>query len=78
MISNDQIARINELYRKQKAEGLTEQEKTEQAHLRRLYIDAVKNNLRGQLGNIEIIDKPDDGHQHHHGCSCGCDGNHKH
>lgn len=32
------IARINELYRKSKAEGLTEEEKKEQAGLRSEYI----------------------------------------
>lgn len=48
------IARINELYRKSKAEGLTEAEKKEQADLRRDYIENVKMNLRGQLNNISI------------------------
>ncbi len=48
------IARINELYHKSKAEGLTEAEKKEQADLRREYIESVKMNLRGQLNNISI------------------------
>lgn len=48
------IARINELYHKSKAEGLTEAEKKEQADLRREYIENVKMNLRGQLNNISI------------------------
>lgn len=48
------IARINELYHKSKAEGLTETEKKEQADLRREYIENVKMNLRGQLNNISI------------------------
>lgn len=48
------IARINELYHKSKAEGLTETEKKEQADLRREYIESVKMNLRGQLNNISI------------------------
>ena len=48
------IARINELYRKSKAEGLTENEKQEQQILRREYIDAFKQNLRGQLNQISI------------------------
>ncbi len=48
------IARINELYHKSKAEGLTEAEAREQKVLRRQYIDDFKRNLRGQLNNISI------------------------
>ena len=40
------IDRINELYKKSKAEGLTEKEKKEQQILRREYVDAFKRNLR--------------------------------
>ena len=50
----EKITRINELYRKSKAEGLTDTEKKEQQLLRREYIDAVRRNLRGQLNNISI------------------------
>ena len=53
-ISEKKISRINELYRRSKAEGLTEAEKAEQAELRREYIEAVRMNLRGQLNNINI------------------------
>lgn len=48
------IARINELARKAKTEGLTEEEKTEQAKLRRAYIDSVVGNLRAQLDNTYV------------------------
>lgn len=48
------IDRINELYRKSKAEGLTEAEAKEQQVLRKQYIEAVRRNLRGQLDNISI------------------------
>ena len=51
------IERINELYRKSKAEGLTEEEKKEQQILSREYVDAFKRNLRGQLNNISIKEK---------------------
>lgn len=51
------IERINELYHKSKAEGLTPEEKEEQARLRRNYIDSVKRNLKGQLDNINIEEK---------------------
>ena len=48
------IARINALYRRSKAEGLTDAEKKEQKLLRLEYIEAVRMNLRGQLNNIDI------------------------
>ena len=50
----EKIQRINELYRKSKAEGLTEAELKEQKILRAEYIEAFKRNLRGQLDNISI------------------------
>lgn len=52
---NEKIARINELYRKSKAEGLTEEEKKEQDLLRKEYIANVRNNLRVQLDNIDMV-----------------------
>lgn len=48
------IARINELARKSKTEGLNEAELNEQAQLRKEYIEAFRRNLRGQLDNIDI------------------------
>ncbi len=51
------IARINDLYHKAKAEGLTEEEKKEQASLRSEYIANIRANLRGQLNNIDIQEK---------------------
>ena len=48
------IVRINELYRKSKAEGLTKEEAKEQQVLRQEYIEAIRRNLRGQLNNISI------------------------
>lgn len=58
MNMDERIRRINELYHKSKAEGLTEEEKAEQAQLRREYIESVKGNLRAQLDNISI-ERPD-------------------
>lgn len=56
MITKEKIDRINELARKSKTEGLTEEEKLEQGLLREEYIDAFKANLRSQLENIEFVD----------------------
>lgn len=47
------IARINELYKKSKEVGLTEEEKEEQSKLRRRYIDSVKSNFRAQLETVK-------------------------
>ena len=49
--------RINELYHKSQAEGLTLEEKEEQAALRQAYVANVRANLRGQLENISILEK---------------------
>ncbi|NLJ90340.1 MAG: DUF896 domain-containing protein [Clostridiales bacterium] len=51
------IDRINELYRKSKSEGLSQEEKEEQASLRANYIKAIRRNLRGQLENISIVEQ---------------------
>ena len=51
------IARINELARKSKTVGLTDEELREQQILRKEFIEAVRANLRGQLDNIDIKEK---------------------
>lgn len=51
------IARINELARKAKAEGLTEAETAERDKLRRIYIDSVKQNLTAQLDSTYLVDE---------------------
>jgi len=51
------IDRINELARKAKAEGLTEQETAERAALRREYIDSVVGNLKGHLDHTYFVDE---------------------
>ena len=56
-MDDKKLARINELARKAKTSELTEAEKEEQAALRKEYIAAVRENLRGQLNNIDIINK---------------------
>ena len=54
-MNNEKIARINELYRKSKNEGLTDEEKVEQKRSRTEYITAIRNNLRGTLQNVSIL-----------------------
>lgn len=50
------IPRINELARKAKTVGLTPEEKVEQQILRQEYLDAIRNNLKAQLDNIDIVE----------------------
>lgn len=56
-MDSKKLDRINMLYKKSQAEGLTETEKKEQALLRSEYVASVRNNLRGQLNGISIQEK---------------------
>ena len=58
-MTNEKIARINELAHKSKTTGLTEAEKAEQQALRREYIEDMKASLRTQLEHTSIKE-PDD------------------
>lgn len=51
------IKRINELANKSKSEGLTEQEKEEQANLRQEYIKIFRGNMKSTLLNTKVVDK---------------------
>ena len=53
-MTDEKIARINELYHKSKAEGLTEAERAEQKALRAEYVASFKRNLKAQLDNIDL------------------------
>ncbi|MCR5607538.1 MAG: DUF896 domain-containing protein [Lachnospiraceae bacterium] len=54
IVTDIDIARINELYKKSKISELTPEEKEEQADLRKRYIQSVRANLKGMLNNISI------------------------
>lgn len=57
MITDEMIARINELAAKQKTdEGLTDKEKAEQKELRQQYLKAIRENVKSQLERIEFVD----------------------
>ena len=53
----DVIKRINELAKKAKTEGLTEEETVERDKLRRIYINSVVGNLEAELENTYIMDE---------------------
>ena len=50
-MTNEKIARINELAKKSKTTGLTDAEKAAQQALRQEYVADVKASLRAQLNN---------------------------
>lgn len=52
-----EIDRINELAKKKKAEGLTEEEQAEQKKLYKKYIGGVKGNLTSHIESIVIEDE---------------------
>lgn len=54
MTMDEKIKRINELYHKSKAEGLTEEEKAEQQQLRADYAASFRANLKSQLDSITV------------------------
>ena len=56
-MDQNKIDRINALYHKSKAVGLTEEEKAEQAALRKEYIETIRKNMRVHLNNISIQEK---------------------
>ena len=56
-MTDETIARINELYKKSKSEGLSEEEKKEQTLLRQEFVASVKSNLRSQLNNIDMVNE---------------------
>ncbi len=56
-MTQEKIDRINTLAHKSKSVGLTDEEKEEQAKLRREYIDSMKASLIGQLENTYIVDE---------------------
>lgn len=53
-MTQEKIARINELAKKSKTAGLTDAEKTEQQALRQEYLADVKASLRAQLDHTSI------------------------
>ena len=55
-MTQEKIDRINELARKKKTVGLTEEELKEQAILRKEYIEGYKQSLISQLENTYIVE----------------------
>ena len=51
------IKRINELAKKSREEGLTEEEKAEQAEVRREYIQKFRQGMENTLSSVYIMDE---------------------
>ncbi|GED72773.1 hypothetical protein BRE01_64750 [Brevibacillus reuszeri] len=56
MVSDAEIKRINELVKKSREVGLSDEEKLEQKALRQKYIDAVKLSLKANLDSIRYVE----------------------
>lgn len=77
MITKEMIDRINQLARKSKQDGLSEEEKQEQQELRKKYVEYIKGQVRKQLDSIEFVEDKHQ-HRHEHGPGCGCGHKHHH
>lgn len=56
MITPELLARINELARKKRTIGLTEDELVEQKELYKIYLAAIRGQVTSLLDSIEIVD----------------------
>ena len=56
MITPELLARINELARKKRTEGLTLEELAEQKELYKIYLAAIRGQVTSLLESIEIVD----------------------
>ena len=56
MITPELLARINELARKKRTVGLTEEELAEQKELYKIYLAAIRGQVTSLLESIEIVD----------------------
>lgn len=70
------IARLNEIYHKSQQMNLTAEELEERDKLRRIYLEAIRGQVKASL--IGVVPKRDQDHT----CLCGhpedCDCGHKH
>ena len=56
-METERMQRINELARKAKTEGLTEEEIRERDILRKEYLENFRKNLRDQLDHTYLVDE---------------------
>lgn len=56
MITPELLARINELARKKRTVGLTDDELAEQKELYKIYLAAIRGQVTSLLDSIEFVD----------------------
>lgn len=56
MLEKQKLDRINELVRKERTDGLSEEEKQEQKGLREEYIKAFRSGMKNQIEGMKIVD----------------------
>ncbi|MBR7025123.1 MAG: DUF896 domain-containing protein [Selenomonadaceae bacterium] len=56
MITPELLARINELARKKRTIGLTEEELAEQKELYKIYLAAIREQMTSLLDSIEFVE----------------------
>lgn len=56
MLEKNKLDRINELVRKERNDGLSEEEKTEQKALREEYIQAFRSGMKNQIEGMKVVD----------------------
>ncbi|GLY12185.1 DUF896 domain-containing protein [Bacillus badius] len=56
MLSEDKLARINELSKKSKTTGLSAEEQAEQASLRQEYLAAFRSSMKDTVEGVRIFD----------------------
>ena len=57
MLSNEKLARINELSAKAKQGTLTEEEAKERTALRKEYLDTFRATMRETIENVKVVDE---------------------
>ena len=58
MITPELSARINALAKKKRSEGLEPHELLEQKKLYRIYLDAIRGQVKQTLDRVEVVDLP--------------------
>jgi uncharacterized protein YnzC (UPF0291/DUF896 family) len=56
MLPKEKIARINELSRKAKVDGLTNEESLEQKNLRQEYLKVFRNSMTSTIESVKVVD----------------------